>query len=145
MPLTVARSVPDNLAVHSLGRGERLLPAPVDPLPLRQGDPFQLPLPDQRPLKLRKGPHHREHEGGHRRVLAGEDQPFLHELHPHSVPGEGLDQAAQIIQVPGEPVHAVDHHGVPLPGKGEEPLQFRTLGIFPGEAVGKGPGDFDGL
>jgi hypothetical protein len=33
------------------------------------------------------------------------------ELDPHALACEALDKSTQVIQVPGEPVHAVHNHG----------------------------------
>lgn len=45
------------------------------------------------------------------------------ELHAHAFAGKALDQSPQIVQAPGEPAHAVHHHGA-VAG---ELQQFREL------------------
>jgi hypothetical protein len=72
-------------------------------------------------------------------VLPGEDQALLDELHPNPFAGQALDQCAQVIQVAGEPVHAVHRDRVTVAG---EPQQLRELGpgsVPPGSLVREDP------
>ena len=89
-----------------------------------------LPLANQGALKLGKGPHDRQHQVGHRRVLAGEHQAFLQELDAHTALGQLLHQAAQIIEVSCQAIHAVHHHGVAFANETEHGLQLGTLGVL---------------
>ena len=74
---------------HGRG-GEGLFAALVDTPLLGQGDAFALTLMDQGPLEFGKGPHHREQETGHGRVLAGEGELFFDERDPHALAGQGM-------------------------------------------------------
>ncbi len=47
---------------------------------------------------------------GHRRVLASEHQALLQELDAHAALSQLLYQATQVIEVAGQPIHAVHHH-----------------------------------
>ena len=129
------RDAPPQLG-HLLGR-ERLLAAPIGPALLGQGDPLPLPLADQRPLELGEGAHDREHQVGHRRVLAGEGQVLLDELDAHAALGELLHDAAQVVEVAGQPIHAVHHDGVALAHEGEQRVQLRALGVLARRLVGE--------
>jgi hypothetical protein len=80
-----------------------------------------------------KGPHDGEHEVGHGGVLAGEDQTLFDELHPRTFACEALDESTQVIEVAGEPVHAVHDDGVPVTG---EPQQLSKL--RPGRVPARG-------
>jgi hypothetical protein len=44
--------------------------------------------------------------------------------------GELLHDAAQVVEVAGQPVHAVDQHGVAFTGVREQCFQLGTLAIF---------------
>jgi hypothetical protein len=50
---------------------------------------------------------------------------FLDELQAHAFMREPLDQGTQVIQVAGEPVHAVHDDGVPVTGEEQQLRQFR--------------------
>jgi hypothetical protein len=91
-----------------------------------QRDTFPLPLPDQPAFELGEGTHHREHEVGHGGVLPGEDQLFRDELHSDASTGGAPDQGAQVVQVAGEPIHAVHHHCVPVTCDAQQLGQFRS-------------------
>lgn len=53
----------------------------------------------------------------------GESSP-VDELHPNAFACQALDEGARVIEVSGEPVHAVHDHGGSVAG---EPQQFREL------------------
>lgn len=55
------------------------------------------------------------------------DQLFLGELDPPPFPGELLNKGPEVIEVPGEPAHAVDHQSIPV---AEEAQQLLELGPF---------------
>jgi hypothetical protein len=110
--------------VGSPFRREGLLPPFVRAALLGQGDALPLAFPDEGAFEFGEGTHDGQHEVGHGGVLAGEDQALLDELHPHAFAGQDLDKGTQVIEVPGEPVHAVDHNSVAIPG---EPQQLRKL------------------
>ena len=86
---------------------------------------------DQRPLELGKCPHHRAHQRCHGRVCAREGQVFLHEGHTHAAPSQLLHEAAQIVKVAGQPIHAMHHHRIALAHKNAQPIQLRALGSLP--------------
>src|SRR3546814_19229690 len=81
---------------------------------------FALPLPDQGALEFGERTHDREHQVGHRGILAREGQAFLHELDPDASFGEGLNQFAQIVEITRQSIHAVEHDGVTLAGEAIE-------------------------
>lgn len=129
-------------ALDQFGRSFRcqgLFPSLAGAALLGQGDAFTLAFPDQGPLEFSESPHDREHEVGHRGVLTGEDELFFEELHPHSAPGEALDECAQVIEVAGEPVHAVHDDGVPVADEPEQLGQLRPGGVLAGGFVGEDP------
>jgi hypothetical protein len=68
---------------------------------LGQGDALALPVPDKRSFELGERTHHGEQQGGHRGVLSGKGELFLHELHPHPLAGQRADGAPQIVEVAG--------------------------------------------
>ena len=37
------------------------------------------------------------------------------------------DDPAQVLQVPGQPIHAMNDHGIGLPDEGNQALQLRML------------------
>jgi len=85
-----------------------------------------------------KGAHHREQETGHRRVLAGESEALLEKLDLRALAGQGVDDPAQVIEVTGEAVHAVDDDGVAPARKAQHEFQLRTLGVFARGFIGEG-------
>ncbi len=112
---------------------------PIGSALLGERDPFALPLADERPLELGERAHHRQHEVRHRRVLTGEGQALLDEFDAHAALGELLHQAAQIIEVARQAVHAMHHHGVALAHEGEQPFQLRTLGVLARRLISEQP------
>ncbi|AAS76312.1 hypothetical protein SCH_028 (plasmid) [Salmonella enterica subsp. enterica serovar Choleraesuis str. SC-B67] len=50
-----------------------------------------------------------------------------------------LDDAAQVIKVACQPVHAMHHHGVALADEGQQPFQLGTLGVLARSLVGEHP------
>jgi hypothetical protein len=56
---------------------------------------------DQGPFELGEGTHDRKHQVRQRGILPGEDQLFLDELDPHTLPRELLHQGPQVVEVPG--------------------------------------------
>src|SRR3546814_4456028 len=64
-------------------------------------DAFALPFPDERALELGEG-HDREHQIGHRGILAGEGEALFQELDPDAASGKRLHQPTQIIEVRSE-------------------------------------------
>jgi hypothetical protein len=107
--------------------------------------PSALAFPDQGPLELGEGPHHRKHQVRHGGILPGEDQLFLDEFNPHTLPRQALDQGPQVIEVPGEPVHAVHDQGVPVPEEAQQLLQLRALRVLARGLVREGPVQLDAL
>jgi hypothetical protein len=51
--------------------------------------------------------------------------------------GQALHDAAQIIEVPGQPIHAVHHHRVALAHEGQQRFQLRALSILARCRVGR--------
>ena len=119
------------------------LAAPVGPALLGQGDALALPFPEQGPLELGEGPHDRQHQVRHRRVLAGEGQVLLDELDAYAAPGQLPHDAPQVVQVASQPIHAVHDHRVGLAHETEQPFQFRTLRVLSRSLVGKDPVEGD--
>lgn len=70
-------------------------------------------------------------------LLAGEDEMLFEELHPYPSPGEALDQCAQIVQVPGQAVHAVHNDCVPVTDEPQQLGQLRPRGVPAGGLVGE--------
>lgn len=101
---------------------QRLAPAFVDAGLFGQRDPFTLPFPDEGPLELGERPHHRQQERRHRGVLSGEGQVLLHEPDLHLLLGQPADDGAEVIEVPGQAVHALRLLGL-------DPGQARQLGV----------------
>lgn len=54
-----------------------------------------------------------------------------------------LNDAAQVIEIACQPVHAVHHHGVALAHKGQQPFKFGTLRVLAGSLIGEYLTDFD--
>jgi hypothetical protein len=71
-----------------------LLPSFVGAALLGYGDAFSLALADEGAFEFSESTHDAEHEVGHGRVLTGEDQALLDELHPHAFAGQALDESA---------------------------------------------------
>ncbi len=132
--LTCRRPLPQG---NSLLVGQGLLAAPVRAALLGQGDTLALPLTDQSALELSEGPHYRQHQVGHRRVLAGEYQPLLQELDSHAALGQLLHQAAQVVEVAGQAIHAVHHHRVALADEAQQRFELGALGVLAGCLVGE--------
>src|SRR3546814_2574347 len=82
---------------------------------------------DQGALEFGERTHDREHQVGHRGILAREGQAFLNELDPDASFGEGLNQFAQIVEITRQSIHAVDHDGVTLAGEGEQDRKSTRL------------------
>ncbi len=51
--------------------------------------------------------------------------------------GQALHQAAQVVEVPRQAVHAVHHHRVALAHEGEQPFQLGALGVLAACLVGE--------
>jgi hypothetical protein len=68
---------------------------------------------------------------------------FLDELDAHAALGQPLHQAAQVIEVARQPIHAVHHHGVAFAHEGQQPFKFGTLGVLARRLVGEHLADFD--
>ncbi len=110
---------------------DRLFAAPVRATLLGQGDALTLPLADQGALELSEGPHHRQHQVGHRRVLASEHQALLQELDAHAALSQLLYQATQVIEVAGQPIHAVHHHCIAFADEAQQRFELEgALGVL---------------
>ena len=127
----------------SLVARQRLLAATIYAPLLGQRDPLPLPLADQRPFELSERPHDRQQEVRHRRILAGEAQAFLHEFDAYAVLGKLLHQAAQIVQVARQAIHAVHHYRVAFARKRQQGIKLRPLGILAGCHVDELPVHLD--
>lgn len=86
-------------------------------------DAFALPFPDERALELGKG-HDREHQIGHRGILAGEGEALFQELDPDAASGKRLHQPTQIIEVAGEAIHAVHDYRVAFADEGQHGFEL---------------------
>jgi predicted DNA-binding protein with PD1-like motif len=60
-----------------------------------------------------------------------EGQAFLLKLDPDTSLGEALDQLAQVIQIAGQPIHAVDDDGIAFAGESEQSLKLGRLTSLP--------------
>nr|AYU67961.1 hypothetical protein D0358_00092 [Escherichia coli] len=128
------RSLPQG---SSLLIGQGFLAAPVRATLLGQGDALTLPLADQGALELSEGPHHRQHQVGHRRVLASEHQALLQELDAHAALSQLLYQATQVIEVAGQPIHAVHHHCIAFADEAQQRFELGALGVLARCLVGE--------
>jgi hypothetical protein len=63
----------------------------------------------------------------------------FNELHPHALAGGALDEGTQVIEVAGEPVHAVNDHGDPFAGEPEQFSQLWPGGVPAGGLVYEDP------
>jgi len=59
--------------------------------------------------------------------------------------GQALHDAAQIIEVPGQPIHAVHHHRVALAHESQQRFQLRALSVLARCRVGEHASDLDVL
>jgi hypothetical protein len=62
---------------------------------------------------------------------------LLDELDAHAALGKALHQAAQIVQVARQAVHAVHHHRVTLAHEPEQRVELRTLRVLARRLVGE--------
>jgi hypothetical protein len=60
-----------------------------------------------------------------------EGQAFLLKLDPDTSLGEALDQLAQVIQIAGQPIHAVDDDGIAFAGESERASSWGRLTSLP--------------
>lgn len=65
--------------------------------------PFALTLTDQGSFELGERAPHRQHQCGHRGVIPGEGELFLHELDLHAADG-----GTQVVEIAGETFHQVN-------------------------------------
>jgi hypothetical protein len=72
-------------------------------------------------------------------ILAREGQAFLHELDPDASFGEGLNQLAQIVEIAGQSIHAVDHDGIALAGEGQHGVELGAVDVLARSLVGENP------
>ncbi len=77
------------------------------------------------------------------RRFAGEREAFLDELHMDAALCQPQDYAAQIVKVPGHPVHAVADNCVPFPGERQQGFELRPLYVFTRGLVGEYSLDLD--
>ena len=118
---------------------ERPFPPPIGAALPSDRNAFALPFADQGALELSKRTHDREHQIGHRGVLPREGQAFLLKLDPDTSLGEALDQLAQVIQIAGQPIHAVDDDGIAFAGESEQSLKLGAVDVLARCLVGEGP------
>ncbi|SLY24933.1 Uncharacterised protein [Klebsiella pneumoniae] len=118
-------------------RRQGFLPATVGPALLGERDALALPLADQGAFELGERAHYRQHQVRHRRVLAGEGQMLLKELDAYAALGEALHQAAQVVEVARQTIHAVHHDRVAFAHEGEQPFQFGPPCVLARRLVGE--------
>jgi hypothetical protein len=70
---------------------------------------------------------------------------FFDEFDSDAFAGERLYNPAQVIQVAGEPIHAVNNHGITASHKAHQQFQLRPFRIFAGRFVGKGFVELDAI
>jgi hypothetical protein len=68
-----------------------------------------------------------------------EGQAFLLKLDPDTSLGEALDQLAQVIQIAGQPIHAVDDDGIAFAGESEQSLKLGAVDVLARCLVGENP------
>src|SRR5262249_3882417 len=102
-----------------------------------QCNPFPLSLLQERALKLGKGTHDGEHEMSHGRILSREGETFLDKLDAYAAPCQLLHNLSQVVQVTGQPIHAMDDDRIAIAGKSQKRLQLGSLGVLPRSFVGK--------
>lgn len=109
-------------------------------------------LPEQYPhagvhesarARIPRSTHPRQHQIRHRRVLAREHQAFLRELNAHAALGRRLNDMAKVVQISGEPVHAMHDYCVVVAHEGQWCVELRLFRVFPRCLVGKGPVKLD--
>ena len=76
-------------------------------------------------------------------IIAGERQPFFDKLHAHAPLCQPLNDAAQVIKVACQPVHAVHYHGIALADEGQQPFKFGALRVLAGSLIGEDLADLD--
>src|SRR3546814_19431600 len=91
----------------TLFRSQHLFAPTIGAALLGERDAFTLAFADQGALEFGEGAHDREHEIGHRRILAGEGKAFLDEFDADALTGQPLPQFAQVVELTCQPVHAV--------------------------------------
>lgn len=121
----------------NLVRAEGTLPATVGAALLRERDALTLALAQQGTLEFGERSHDRQHEVGHWRIVTGELQALFDELDAHPPFGQRLDDAAQVVEVARQPVHAVDDEGVALAHEPSHRLKLRAAGVLAGGAIGE--------
>ena len=122
-------------------RQQRLLATAVSAALLGEGDPFALPLADQRPLELGERAHHRQHQIRHWRVFTGEGQVLLDEFDAHAALGQALHDATQVIEIARQPIHALHDDGIAVAHEVEQCVELRTLRVLARRLVGEEPID----
>jgi hypothetical protein len=100
-------------------------------------DTLALPLSNQRPLELGKRAHHREQQRRHRRVVARKGQPFFDNSDLNAAAGKLLDDLAEVVEIPHQPVQFGDHHSVPRPHQGKQCSKLRAFAVLPRGVIGE--------
>src|SRR5664280_1551392 len=113
------------------------LAALVDTAVLGQRDALPLSLTDQCPFELGERSHDRQQQGGHRGVLAGEDELLFGELHGHAPSGQLPHDPPEVLKVAGQAVHRVHDDGVALADEAEHRRELRTSDVFARRGVGE--------
>jgi len=93
-------------------------------------DTFSLALADKGPLELGKRTHNRQHRISHWRIFTGKTQVFLNEFYMHASLRQYLHDAAQIIEIARQAIHAMYKHNVAGARETHQRIQFRALGIL---------------
>jgi hypothetical protein len=62
---------------------------------------------------------------------------LLDELDAHAALGQLLHEAAQVIEVARQTIHAVHHHGVAFAHEGQQRIEFGPLGVLARRLVGE--------
>ena len=101
----------------------------VDASPLGKLDAFKLALTDESPLELCEGPHHRQQQLRHRRIVAGERQVLVIKVDANSFGRQLLDNATEIIKVAGKPIHTVHDDDIAFTNEAQHGSSFgRSIG-----------------
>jgi len=129
-------------SVHEFGgpfRCEGLLSSLVGSALFGQRNPFALTFPDQGAFEFCEGAHDGEHQVGHGRVVAGEDQALFYELDTHAPAREALDESTEVIKVPRKAVHTVHDQSIPVTGEAKQLGKLWPGGIPAGGLIHEYP------
>jgi hypothetical protein len=100
---------------------------------------------DEGALEFGECAHDGEKKVRHRRIIAGEGEVFFQKLDANATLGEHLDDAAKVVKVAGEAVHAVDDHHIAFADEGEKGVKLRAAGVLAGGFIGEEAVEFNAV